>query len=464
MRKFICSILSAVLILVNISCASAGMILSDRECEKYLDEISRYEMSVIQNPSYGSVGGEWMIMGLARYGTATEEYISKYRNNLEKHLNTCNGVLSKTKYTDYARVVLALTAIEENPESFAGYNLLKPLAELDNVISKGANGIIYALIAFDSGNYEIPEPKEGYDGRKTTREKLVSLILENQKEDGGWSLAGTKSDTDVTAMAVQALAPYYTKDNKVKKAVEQGLDRLSGLQQNDGGYKSVGRETCESNAQVLTALSVMNIDIKDKRFMKNGNTVFDGLMKYYKGGAFSHFPNGDANQIATEQALYALTAYYRSISGMNSLYEMNDGITRRTLKSEENKKVQNAGIEIGSEKRHSKKKAEANLKNKKAAVEKKEKVTSSKTMAVETESKSENIRTDTSKKKKQEQISQKKSAENEKEAETSTDIRTKNVSDKKEKEDSTASAIAFTVLILAAVGTTGFIIYKKRIR
>lgn len=346
MKKYICTILSVILILVNITPTIAGTVWQKSEAEKYLDEISRYEMKAVTKPSYGSSGGEWLIMGLARYGTISDEYILVYKNNLKKHLDSCNGILSKNKYTEYARTVLALTAIGENPENFEGYNLLKPLAEFDRIVSMGANEIIYTLIALDSKSYEIPEPKEDYAGKKTTRERLVNAILDNQKENGGWCLAGTKSDADVTAMAIQALAPYCRGEKKVENAVLRGIDRLSELQLSDGGYKSIGRENCESNAQVLTALSVMSISMNDKRFVKNGYTVIDGLMKYYKSSGFSHFPNGDINQIATEQALYGLTAYYRNISGMNGLFEMSDGITKRVLKNtdeSEDVTVKNSG-------------------------------------------------------------------------------------------------------------------------
>lgn len=334
-KRWVCGILSIVLILVNITSIWAGSIPDKKQITGYLDEISRYELKTVTNPAYGSVGGEWSVMALARYGTITDSYTSTYRENLKKKLKEESGVLSQKKYTEYARVVIALTAIEENPENFAGYNLLRPLAELDNITRQGANGILYTLIALDCGAYEIPAPEKEYEGRKTTRERLVNLIVENQLDDGGWTFAGTKSDTDMTAMALQALAPYYKQEEKVKKAVDTGLKRLGELQQKDGGYRTGNLENCESTAQVLTALSVLHISLEDARFVKNGNTVMDGLLKYYNKGAFCHLAGGGANQMATEQAMYAMTAYYRSISGMNGLFEMKDGITKRKLAMEE---------------------------------------------------------------------------------------------------------------------------------
>ena len=368
MKKLAMIILAVLLMGVNITYISAAT-PEKSEIITYLDEISRYQLENVSNPSYGSIGGEWVVMELARYGTITDRYMSAYKTNLENKLKSCKGVLSTRKYTEYARVVIALTAIEENPKNFAGYNLLKPLAELEKVVSQGANAILYTLIALDTGGYDVPEPDKSYEGKKTTREELIDMILNNQLEDGGWSLMGTKSDTDMTAIAIQALAPYYKKQGNVKKAVDRALDRLGELQQKDGGFKTGGFATCESTAQVLTALSVMNISVEDQRFVKNENTVIDGLMQYYHKGAFRHFVDGDINQMATEQAMYALTAYFRSISGMNGLFEMKDGITKRTLSAVEVSKDANSQTQDNSVKNSSvQKKKKTDSKNTKKEV------------------------------------------------------------------------------------------------
>ena len=263
----------------------------------------------------------------ARYGIR-QDYADKYIKNLQKHIEDVDGVLSTRKYTEYARVVIALTSLEKNPKSFGGYNLLQPLAEYDNLISMGVNSVSYALIAFDCGNYEIPEPKKDYHGKVTTRDKLITAIINAQLKDGGWTLAGKNVDVDVTAMAIQALAPYYKRNENVREALEKALEKLSSMQQMDGGFQSSNNGGNESTAQVLTALSELRIDIEDKRFVKNGNTVVDGLLQYYKNGGFSHRVGGAVNQMATEQSMYALVAYYRSITDKNRLFDMSDGVSR----------------------------------------------------------------------------------------------------------------------------------------
>ena len=298
-------------------------VLTKSQTTNYLDKISEYEMLKVTNPSYGSVGGEWLIMGLARYGTLTENYMDIYLNNLQAEVEKCDGVLSEKKYTEYARVVLALTSINVDPSNFAGYNLLKPLAELDNVVKTGLNGVTFALLAFDCGNYTIPDTGKDYTGAKTSRDKLLSILLSAQLKDGGWAFLGNKSDVDMTAMVIQALGKYYHQD-KVKKAVDKAVKLLSSKQNDSGAFSSGGSENCESTAQVLTAMTVLGIKVSDSRFIKKDNTILDGLLKYYKDGGFKHTENSFVNQMSTEQAMYGLTAYYRSLSDEKGLYNMTD--------------------------------------------------------------------------------------------------------------------------------------------
>lgn len=360
-KKVVC-ILAMLLTIVNITPVNAKTVLTKEQTENYLYDIAYYEQSHITNPSYGSIGGEWMVMGLARYGAITDKTLSAYKSNLKGQLKSCNGELSSRKYTEYARVVIALTAIEENPENFGGYDLLKPLAEYDKLVSQGLNGVIYGLIALDCGGYEEPKPDRDYSGTVTTRDKLVQTILNSQKSDGGWNFSGTKSDTDMTAMVIQALAPYY-KEEKVKKAVDRGLNRLGELQQKDGSFCSGSTKNCESTAQVLTALSVMNISVRDERFVKDNHTVLDGLMQYYKNGGFSHLPGGSVNQMATEQGMYALTAYYRSIAGMNGLFQMKDGMSRKHIEIKETISDKKANSETTGKKKKTTKKVTKSVGN-----------------------------------------------------------------------------------------------------
>ena len=326
-EKVLCMVLAMLMAIVITINVSAGESISKAKIDEYLYTIAYSQQEQVKEPIYGSIDGEWNIIGLARYGAVTKDYISKYKENLLKEVKAKDGVLSTRKYTEYSRVVIALASIDENPTNFGGYNLLKPLAEFDNVNKQGINGSIYALIAIHSSNYKIPKPDKNYTGEVTTVKKLIEYIIKNQNSDGGWSMAD-KSECDITAMAVQALSFYYTgSDKSVKKSVDKALKFLSRQQNNDGGYSAEGISNCESTAQVLMAISALNINIEDSRFVKNGNTVLNGLLDYYSNGKFSHTKNGGYNHMATEQGFCALTAYYRSLTIMNGFYDMADGIS-----------------------------------------------------------------------------------------------------------------------------------------
>ena len=275
-------------------------------------------IAALGTPGVGSTGGEWMTIGLARSGRAVPA--GYYDNVVEyvKAMADANERLHPAKVTDNARVILALTAIGKDVTNVGGHNLLKGLDSMDYIQTQGINGPIFTLIALDSHNY----PTMG----DVTREKLIQVILDAQLPGGGWTLSGENADTDMPAMAIQALAPYYKTNETVKAAVDKALEALSALQRNDGGFGSWGTVNSESCAQVIVALTALGIDpATDSRFVKNGSTVLGALAGFYvDGGGFKHTADGERNGMATEQGYYALASYYRFVNGQTSLYDMSD--------------------------------------------------------------------------------------------------------------------------------------------
>ena len=294
-----------------------------------------YMVSAVKSPEVGSIGGEWAIIGLARSGyTVPTNYYEDYYARVEKYVKNCSGVLHERKYTEYSRVILALTAIGRDPSKVAGYNLLMPLGDFEKTIWQGLNGPIWALIALDSGNYDIP--KNPAAKTQATRQLYIDEIVTNQKKDGGWSLTDTgDSDVDITAMALQALAKYQ--DQKaVKSATDKALDYLSDVQDSKGGYASWGTTNVESVAQVVVALCELGIDLGDSRFVKNGHTLTENLLSFRQSnGGFYHVLDGSDgnNQMSAEQGFYALVAINRAENGKNSLYRMGDVIKATTKPS-----------------------------------------------------------------------------------------------------------------------------------
>lgn len=269
-------------------------------------------------------GNEWIILSLARGEQITDEIRNAYIKSAENYVKSIgSSKLSNTKSTDNSRFIIALTALGCDVTNIGGYNLLEPYSDYEYVSGQGINGLVYALIALDTKGYEIPVSSDS--ANQTTREKLINSIISSQLSDGGWTFYGDVSDSDMTAMVLQALAPYYNSDNNVKASVDKALTFLSSNQQDNGSFVSYGSQDCESNAQVITALTVLDIDIlSDSRFIKNGNTALDGLKLFYNDGTFSHLQNSTENGVSTNQAYYALVSYYRYSQGKTSLYDMSD--------------------------------------------------------------------------------------------------------------------------------------------
>lgn len=280
-------------------------------------------LDMVPEAGYGSTGGEWLIFGLARSGVEVSgEYFEAYFENAAAYTAQMGGVLHGKKYTEYSRVILAVTAIGKDPTDVGGFDLLIPLADYEQTIFQGINGPIFALLALDSGNYEIPENASG--STQATRELYVDYILSAECSGGGWTLAGDEADVDITAMALQALAKYQGRQD-VMGATERALTVLSQLQNEEGGYAAYGCESSESISQVITALAELGIGIHDPRFVKDGNTLKDRLLDYMEeDGSFRHVLDGDADLIATEQAFYALVALERLEQGKTTLYDMSD--------------------------------------------------------------------------------------------------------------------------------------------
>ena len=297
----------------------------------------------IPKPVVASIGGEWTVLSLARSGIKVpKKYYEDYYKRVEKTVKDSKGILHRMKFTEYSRVILALTAINKDVTDVGGYNLLSYLSDFDNVKKQGINGPIFALIAFDAGNYDIPIDKKA--SVQTTRQGIIDFILDKEihkgtSKAGGWALSGTDPDPDITFMAIQSLANYMDQ-KEVKEAVNRALKVMSKKQLSTGGYNSWGTENCESTAQAIVALTALGIDIDtDSRFIKtdkkgNKNTLMDGMMQFYcKGGGFAHVNEGydggggsgtGLNAMATDQGMYALDAYYRYINGKNKLYNMTD--------------------------------------------------------------------------------------------------------------------------------------------
>lgn len=287
--------------------------------DEAVKKTAEYQQKTIPSPDSDPLGGEWTVIALARSGeTVDENYFEKYRANLEKRVKEQEGILSENRYTEYARVTLASKALGENPSNIGGYDIQISLEDFDAVTSQGMNGVIFALLALNADQSDVHGQIE---------EKYLQYILDQEKPGGGFSLddSSDNADVDITAMTLQCLEPYQDEE-EVKEVIDRGVEFLADAQAEDGGYTAYGDKSSESVSQVIIALSAYGIDCNtDERFQKKEKGLYDNLMGYYqKDGSFSHVPDGEADPMATDQALCALVAYQRFQNGKSSFYNMTE--------------------------------------------------------------------------------------------------------------------------------------------
>lgn len=248
---------------------------------------------------YAGTGTEWLLLCLVEWRPKLD--YSVYNSALDMYLDSAGSL----KATDYQRIYMVKSALSVDGEEIG--RIIR-----DHTGREGIMSSIYGLILANSGNYLTREERLGFAA------KLVELQL----EDGGFALSGKYGDADITAMALQALAPYR---DEYEDEIDRALERLSVLQRENGGFASYGIENAESCAQVLMALCALDIDYReDSRFIKNSRTVWDAIGDYAcGGGGYSHLRGGAANSMATVQVLTAALCLRKYEAGEGFIYDFN---------------------------------------------------------------------------------------------------------------------------------------------
>lgn len=313
-----------------------------------------------------STATDWMALAMGRFGyfdgdryvyliddgTGYADYLAAMKAYMEETYAKNGGILHSAKATEWHRAVVAIAALGGDPTNFGTYNGSPIDLIADGSYNsalragpgtQGINGWIWGLIALDTGMYSVPADA------KFPRETFITEILKMQLTDGvngkaygGWVLGGygSTSDVDITAMALQALAPYYNDDTvytytnensktvvskTVRQCVDEALDRLGTMMNSSGGFTSWNTNNVESISQVMVALCALGIDpAKDGRFITaEGKTLLDGMLQFrLADGGFCHVLNSGWNSMANDQATYALVSYWRFENGLRALYDM----------------------------------------------------------------------------------------------------------------------------------------------
>ena len=285
--------------------------------------------TVTPHPVVGSVGGEWAILALARSGrlAADDPWLTGWFADLDRQLAEVDRLIvagndfqnppsagtfpsALRRWTDFQRVTIALSSLGLDASNFNGRNLTEVYAafvptNLRHALNVTSNVDTFALIALDVGQH-IGD-----------RDLFIQQLIDDQRADGTWSLnysfPTSAFDLDITAMALQAIAPYYyQRDPRVTNAVNKAL----------GWLRAQTFHNAESTAQMIVALTALG-----PQFADEAAYYVDWLLRWYDpatGGFRRPGITDPVNLMATEQAAYALVAYWRFVNGMTSLYDMRD--------------------------------------------------------------------------------------------------------------------------------------------
>lgn len=317
----------AVMLLTNVPAVNADK--SDRitesaekVCQWQRDKMgisqdeSIFSGNFLQNAGIGS--SDWLAIGISRFGFEEdyEAYLTALSQRVKALSDTDNA-------TEWQRCAITASAMGGDPADLEGIDLVKGGVygrdENNSVGKQGLNGWIFALLTLDTMGYKTPE------GAEFDRERILDEIVSSQNTDGGFSLSKGESDIDITAMALQAIAPYYNDFSRddVRKSVDKAVEYLSGKQDSSGTFGSA-----EADSQVVIALCSLGIDPKaDSRFVKSSDLLTALLSYQNSDGGFSHEKGGDSDDLATGQALCALAAQKRFELTMRRIYDMREELS-----------------------------------------------------------------------------------------------------------------------------------------
>ena len=241
---------------------------------------------------------------------------------------SCGQRLATAQPTaDYCLLVFTLLAAGENPFDYRGQNLVEKIqaAQLpggkfadsidgggqgDNGAQILLNAHVWAVLALHAAGAGIPDAAKA-------RQWIV-----DQQHDGGsfnWCVTEKTTDVDSTGMALMALGALG--ERRDSPVVQRAYAYLKSVQEADGGFSSWGAANPESCSMVIEGLTAVGIDPAMEMIKPGGNPVSAMLSFQLPDGSFAHIKGASPNEMATQQALMALSGVYYGKSLYDRLKE-----------------------------------------------------------------------------------------------------------------------------------------------
>lgn len=254
----------------------------------------------------GSIGGfsasAWVTMAIAAAGEDPHDWKIGANPSLIDYLAA--NANNATSTTDYARMILAIEAAQENSTNFGGIDFIAQLKASYDGIQIGDESLVnddfWGVMALISA---------GEDSGSDIIQNSLLFIKDCQQPDGGWgfdAIASWGTDVDSTAAAIMALIAAGESPNST--AVINGLAYIRANQSDNGGFLSWGATNADTNAWAISAIVAAGQDPTSADWTNNNNTPVDDLMGFQQGNGQFHWQDGTPGAWPCQTTAYAIQA------------------------------------------------------------------------------------------------------------------------------------------------------------
>lgn len=236
---------------------------------------------------------EWVTMALTAGG---ENSVAK------DYLKTFSG----SSATDYAKRILAIVAVGENPRTFAGADLVAGLK------AKAASGQIGDVSLLNDDAWGILALRAaGESASDSVVAGAKNFLLTNQRPDGGWGWqAGGGSDTNDTAAVLMALKEVGL--GYSDSVAQDGFNYLRSNQQADGGFPyDLAWPTSDSGSTAWIMSALYKFNQNPAAWTQGSATPLSFLQSLQIGGGSFKWQAGDVSG-STAMTAYAVVALTNS--------------------------------------------------------------------------------------------------------------------------------------------------------
>lgn len=255
----------------------------------------------------GDIGGfgtsAWVTMAVVAAGENPHEWKVGSNPSIVDYLAANAG--DATSVTDYARMILAIVAADEDPTNFGGrdfINLLKGQCNSGQIGNASLlNDDFWGVMAFVSAG-ESPSSEIVANS--------VAFIRDNQNSDGGWSW-GVGGDSDVDDAAAAIMALIAAEENQRSTVIQNALAYIKSMQMNNGGFESWGATNADTDSWAIDAIVAAGQDPTSADWTRNGNTPVDDLLSFQQDDGSFYWQSGTPGMSVpktTASAIQALLA------------------------------------------------------------------------------------------------------------------------------------------------------------